>query len=219
MVTGHGGEPAALPVLLDHDDAQTVGGPGDLGLLAGGVGGVVSLEHQDFVRVLVVRHEQLTAALARQREQREEVAVVAELARLRLGGLLVRVEGRGAAQDGLAPADDHVLAVALGDGHGVGGVRRDGGEAQAAGGLAAGEGGGRALGCLGGGRGRARADDRAPGGDGDGHGGCRAHHGTAADRSGDDVADVFVGAGVGRRVKAGVTAAVPTGHLGPAARV
>lgn len=53
-------------------------------------------------------------ALAGQREKREEVVVVPELPGLCGGGLVLGVEGGHAAQDGVAPADDDVLAVAVG---------------------------------------------------------------------------------------------------------
>lgn len=108
-----------------------------------------------------------------------------ELTGLGGGGLVLRVEGGRAGQDGLAPADDDVLPVALGDDDGVGGVRHDGFEPQPAGTTTAERRGGRgeALGGRGGG----------------------AQRGPAAEGAGDDVADVLVGAGVGNLVEAGVT--------------
>lgn len=132
---GDGGESAGPAVLLDHDGGQTVGGPRHLDLLTGGVRGVVPAEHQHLVGVLVVRHEQLPTALTGQREEREEVVVVTELAGLGLGGLVLRVEGGSTAQDGLTPTDDDILAISTGDGDGVGGVRRDGAEPEPARGL------------------------------------------------------------------------------------
>ena len=122
---------------------------------------------------------------------------------------------------GLAPADDDVLAVPVGDGHGVGGVGRDGGEPQAAGAgcgrlVAAVAAGGRAAV---GGRGRRGAGPTrgGPGRGGDGHDGGGAHHRTAAERAGDDVADVLVVAGVRHLVEAGVTTAEAAGQGGTAA--
>lgn len=223
-MTRDDGELAAARLLVHHDDRQAVRGPGDLDLLAGGLGGVVILEHQDLVRVLVVGHEELLAALALERQQAQEVVVVTELVGLRLGGLLVRVELGGAAQDRVAPADDDVLRVAVRNGHLVGGVGRDGREAQTA----------RAVGLLaalavavvatdqgsGGGGGVAGArDDRGSRGGGDGHDGGAAHDRPAGERTRYDVADVLVVTGVGRLVETGVTAAVTAGHGGTSAGV
>jgi hypothetical protein len=167
--------------------------------------------------VLVVRHEELTVALAREGQEGEEVVVVPELAGLGGGGLVLRVEGGGTAEDRVAPADDHVLPVALRHDHGVGGVGGDGGEPQTAGaaggarGGAPGVGGGRGLRSLGGGS-RSRG-----GGDRDDGGGTQG--GTAAEGSGDDVADVLVGGGVGHLVETGVTTPETAGQGGPAAGV
>lgn len=203
---GDGRELPGPPVLLDDDGGQAVRCPGDLDLLLRRVGGVVATEHEHFVGVLVVGDEDLPVALARQRQQSEEVVVVAELLRLRLGGLVLRVEGGRTAQDGLAPADDDVLRVAVRDGHGVGGVRRDGLEAQAAraaGGVAgAGRGGGGRLGGA-----RLRGGDGGGGADRGGRGddGRGAHHRTAAEGVGDDITDIWVGSGVRHLVETGVS--------------
>lgn len=195
-------------------------GPGDLDLLAGGVGGVVAAEHQDLVGVLVVGDQELLVPV--QREQGEEVVVVPELTGLRGGGLLLRVEGGGAAEYGLAPADDDVLAIAAGDGHGVGGVGRDGSETQTArhGGVG-GMGGVRVMGGAGGGFRALGADDVRGGPRRGGHGddGGGTHHGTATEGAGDHIAEVLVGAGVGNLVEAGVTTPETAGHRGPAARM
>lgn len=220
LVPGDGGELAGAPVLLDHDGGQPVRGPGDLDLVAGRVGGVVAAEHQNLVGVLVVRDEERMAALTGEREQRKEVVVVAELVGLGLRRLVLRVEGGGAAQDRLAPADDDVLLVPVGDGHGVGGVGLDGGEPQTAGGPALALPRARARGGFGrgrgGGRGGAERGGRTGrGGHGDDGGG--SHHRAAAQRARDDVAHVGVGAGVGHLVEAGVTTAEPTGQGGTAA--
>ncbi len=217
VVAGDRRQPARTALLLDHDDGQAVRGPGDLDLLAGRVLGVVAAEHQDFVGVLVVGDEDLAAALPGQRQQGEEVVVVAELAGLGLRGLLLGMEGRGAAQDGLAPADDHVLGVAGGDGDLVGGVGRDGGEAEAAG--AVGPAGLVSVTAVGDGlRGLAEHGGAADGG-GDGDHGGGAQGGTAGEDTGYEVAGVLVVAGVGHLVEAGVAAAVAAGESGTAASV
>ena len=72
-------------------------------------------EHQLLVGVLVVDHEQAVLGAALDREVAEEVVVVPELLLLLLGGLRHRVEGRGAGQDRVAPADQDVGSVAQGD--------------------------------------------------------------------------------------------------------
>lgn len=133
VVPGDRSELAGAVLLLDDHDGQAVRGPGDLDLLAGRVGGVVAAEHQDFVGVLVVGDEDTAVVLPAQRQQGEEVVVVAELTGLGLRRLLLGVEGGGAAEDRLAPADDDVLGVTGRNGDLVGGVGRDGGEAQTAG--------------------------------------------------------------------------------------
>lgn len=214
-MAGDRGQLAAPLVLLHDHDGQAVRRPGDLGLLTGRVRGVVRLEHQDLVRVLVVRHKHLTASLTGERQQRQEVVVVTELGRLCRGGLVVRVERGGAAEDGLAPADHDVLGVPVGDHHGVGEVGGDGGEAEAAGRLVAlgsrrGSFGGR-LRLLG-----AGADDGGARRRGDRHDGRGTHHRTAAQRGGDDVTDVLVVAGVRYLVETGVATAVQAGHGRPA---
>ncbi len=215
-------QPAAPALLLHDHGGQAVRRPGDLDLLAGRVLGVVVAEHEHLVGVLVVGDEDLAAVLTAQRQQREEVVVVAELPGLRLRALLLRVEGGRAAQDRLAPADHHVLPVPLRDGHDVVGVGRDGREPEPA----------RTVrprrfpvpvSLPGRRRGLRRRRPRhahgpgARGGHGDDGGGT--HHGTAAERAGDDVTDVLVGAGVGHLVEAGVTTPETAGHGGPAAGV
>ncbi len=220
-VPGDGRQLAAAALLLHDDDGHAVGGPGDLDLLAGRVLRVVAAEHERLVAVLVVRDEDLAAVLAAQRQQRQEVVVVTELHGLRLGGLLLRVERGRAAQDGVAPADDHVLRVAGGDGDPVGGVGRDGREAQAP--RAVGPAGLPAARAPALGRGGVRL--RRGGDDGGarrgrhGDGGGRTHHGAAGEGAGYDVAGVFVVAGVRHVLEARVTAAVAAGEGGTTARV
>lgn len=215
MVAGDGGEPARRPLALDDDDRQTVRGPGDLDLLTGRVGRVVAAEHQDLVGVLVVRDEDLAVALV-QRQQAQEVVVVTELAGLRLGGLLVRVEGGGAAEDRLSPPDDDVLGVAGRDGDLVVLVGGDGGEAQTA----------RTVGPATGARGSGGRcgglvvepdDGTGTGGSGDRHHGGGAHHGSPRQGTGYHVADVLVVAGVRHFVETGVAAAVTAGEGGTSA--
>lgn len=89
-------------------------------------------------------------------------------------------------------------------------ARGDRWEAEAAGG--GGRAGGGGLGLRGGGR-----DGGRTGVGGHGHDGGGAERGTAAEATGDDIADVLVGAGVGNLVETGVTAAVAAGQGGPAA--
>lgn len=209
------GELARAVLLLDDDHGESVRRPGDLDLLTGRTGRIVSTEHQDLVRVLVVGDQHLTPALTGQRDQGEEVVVVTELARLRLGGLLVRVEAGSSAQDRLAPADHDVLAVAVGDRDLVVRVGRDGLEAQATG---ARSGGLRlAAGAARGGHGlggpHRRADEsHGSGGGRHGHHGGGPHHRPARQGTGDDVAGVLVVAGVRDLLEAGVTAAVAAGQ-------
>ena len=112
---------------LDHGHAVRGPGRADEG---GGVG--AGREHDALVGVLVVAHEQGAGAGAVGLDDVEVVVVVAELPGLRLGRLVVRVEGRRAGQDRVAPAQDRVPAVAGRDRHVVdgGGGRRDRGEGE-----------------------------------------------------------------------------------------
>ena len=75
-------------------------------------------EHQFFVGVFEIRHEQAVLRRvggARHRQIAEEVVVVAELQFLRGRALLQRVERRRARQHRIAPADQDVGIAALGD--------------------------------------------------------------------------------------------------------
>lgn len=223
-VPAHRVQAAGVPLLLDHDHAEPVRGPGDLDLLAGGVRRVVAREHEDLVGVLVVGDEYLTAALTWQVEQVQEVVVVAELAGLRRGGLPRLVERGGAAQDGVAPADQDALGIALGDDDGVHGVRLDGPEAQALGGVGIDGAAVTAVASVqrlgrGGGHVGAGRDGHAARGGGQGDHGAGPQHGAAGEGVGDDVAEVGVAAGVRGLVGAGVTALEPAGEGGPAAVV
>lgn len=223
------GELAGAALLLHDDHREAVRGPGDLDLLAAGVLRVVPGEHQDLVGVLVVGDQDLAAGPAVlatalvQGEQREEVVVVTELARLRLGALAFLVELRGAAQDRVAPADDDLLRVPLRDAHLVQGVGGDRGEPQTArrrpvprAGVVAAVAGAPAVGDgpLG-----AGADDGGTGRTGDRDDGGGAQGRPSGDDTGDHVTDVGVVAGVGRLVEAGVPAAEPAGQRRTAARV
>ncbi|CAO0829468.1 hypothetical protein SMICM17S_09235 [Streptomyces microflavus] len=222
-VTADRAQLAGAVLLLDDDHGESVRGPGDLHLLARGVGRIVAAEHEDLVRVLMVGDQYLTAALTAEREEREEVVVVTELARLRLGGLLVRVEGGRPAQDRFAPADHHVLAVPVGDGDLVVLIGRDRREPQAPGAgrgrftgrfvAVPGKRDGLRLGGVGAGqRGRSGCG-------GDRHDGGGTHHRAARDGTGDDVARVLVVAGVRGLLEAGVPTAEAAGQRGTPARV
>lgn len=216
-MAGDRGELAGTALLLDDDRGQTMRGPGDLDLLLGRVGGVVATEHEHLIGVLMVGDEDLAAALAGHRQQREEVAVVPELTGLGLRGLLRRVEGGHTAQDGLAPADDDVLRVSVRDGHGVGGVRRDGVEPQTTRTAAEGTGPLGRRGGLGGlGLRRGKGGGGAHGG-GSGDDGGGAQRRTAADGLGDHVTHVRIRGGVGHFVETGVTTPEPAGQGGPTA--
>ena len=67
------------------------------------------------VGVFVVDHEQAVLGRAVERDEADEVVVVAELPRLRGGGLVRRVEGRRVGEERVAPAQQDVGVIALGD--------------------------------------------------------------------------------------------------------
>ena len=90
--------------------------------------GVPVREHDLGVGVLVVRPQQGLAVW--QGQQRQVVAVVAELSGLGLRGLRGEVELGSAGHDGLTPAQENVVAVALGDHDVVGQARLDRGEGE-----------------------------------------------------------------------------------------
>ena len=141
-------------------------------------------EHDLLVGVLVVDHEQAVLGAALDREEADEVVVVAELLLLRGGGLRVHVEGGRARQDGIAPADQHVGAVARRDVVGLVDAGLDLGEAE--GGL-----GRRGLGAATGGKGQGRHGRR--------HGGDRERvpqQIAPVVAGGDHVAHGGVGAGI-----------------------
>ena len=142
------------------------------------------------------------------RQQTREVVVEAELTALGGAGLRVDVERRCALQNRVAPTDDDALLVAAGDDDRVVAVGRDGCEVHARRCLLS---GGRCRcrgGCLvstAGGEGRARTDGQH----------CDAaglQHRPSGHRL-DDVAEVFVGAGVGDGFGARVTALVAAGDV------
>ena len=72
-------------------------------------------EHEMFVRIFVVHHEQPVLGRAVQRDEADIVVVVAELARLRFRALVARVEGRRIGKERVAPAQEHVRVVARRD--------------------------------------------------------------------------------------------------------
>src|SRR5699024_3096074 len=168
----------------------------------------VVVEHQVVVRVLVV-HDEDGRVLVPVAQHADVVAVVAHLAGLGLGRVVVEVEGGGAGEDGVAPADDRRPPEPLRDDHlvGAGGDRLDRGEA--AGSPLPGAGRGRGLGREGGPRGRRRR--------GDGGGRTPGLEDRAA-RGGHDVTEVLVVRGVGDRLAAGVVA-LPQARGGAAAAV
>src|SRR5918998_3169527 len=68
--------------------------------------------------------------LGRAGQESEEVAVVAELASLRLGGLVEKIKLRRAGEDWVAPTDEHLVGIAGGNNDLVEGVRLDRREGQ-----------------------------------------------------------------------------------------
>ncbi len=103
-------------VLDDLDDAVAVRRHFDVGLLPVERRLLVDAgEHQMLVGVFVIDAEETVRPVARtgrQRQVADVVAVVAELLRLRLRRLVVRVERRRIGEDGIAPADEDVGGVA-----------------------------------------------------------------------------------------------------------
>ncbi|GMA73741.1 hypothetical protein GCM10025880_01580 [Methylorubrum aminovorans] len=78
------------------------------------VGRIEAGKHQLGIGVFVVDHEQAAAALGIERDESDEVVVVAELALLGRGTLLLRVEGGGVGKQRVAPAQQGLRLVALG---------------------------------------------------------------------------------------------------------
>ena len=67
-----------------------------------------------FVGVFVIDDEQAVLGRAVDRNEADEVVVVAELARLRFRRLVRRVEVRGIGEESVAPAQKHVGVIAFG---------------------------------------------------------------------------------------------------------
>ena len=129
---GLGGDAAVLGAVADHlplavdladlDDAAAMGGHFDGDAIGIGVrhhdlallDRDDAREHQVLVGVFVVDHEQAVLGRAVDRDVAHEVVVVAELARLRLRGLVQRVELGRVGEDRVAPAQEHVGVVAFG---------------------------------------------------------------------------------------------------------
>jgi hypothetical protein len=207
---------------LDLDHAQPVRGHGHLELVDGQrVERGEAREHQLLVGVLVIGHEQRPVALPIERQHREVVVVVAELAGLRLPGLLVRVEGGGAGDDLVAPADHHRRVVPVRHDQGVELVGWDRlerergrpglrGERLDLGHLRSVRSGrfGRERRCRAGQAGAGRADDERT---------QRAGPDQAApgQAGGDDVAEVGIVGLVGHRMVARVAAPVLARHRAP----
>ena len=117
------GLPGAI-LLLDLDDGEAHRGKADVGLLLrDGLAGIVLTgdeagEHDLQIRILVVYGKDALLRRARtvgQREVTDMIVVVAGLLALAVGRLGRRVECRRAGGDLVAPADQHVGFVALGD--------------------------------------------------------------------------------------------------------
>ena len=175
------------------------------GLVDGGaaveLGGVARRrEHEAWVHVLVVAHHDARAA-APVGDDVEVVAVVAELARLGLGRLVLEVEGRNAREERVAPADDRLPRVALGHVEVVDDLRhrRDGVERQAA----------LAERCACGRRGRRAARRRGREFDADGACSTQPEQRPPRQRGGGDLAE----GGVRRRIALGTEAGVPALQL------
>ena len=204
----------ALVVLLDRQHGMTVGGDADVDLLLGGLLDVPVAEHHRLGGVLV-RADVDEGAIGGL-EDAGEVIVEAELLHLGLGGLLVEVPLGGAVLDRVAPGDEHVLLVALGDDDLVLLVGLDDREAHALGGLAAGAivtvaaaGAGRTAVAIVGGAGGQQG--RAAEGDGRGTAGLEGL--AAAVGALGDVREVLVGRElVGGVVTTGVAALVRAGQ-------
>ena len=72
-------------------------------------------EHQFFVGVFVIDNQQAVIRAAVDRDVAEVIVVIAELARLGLGGLLLGIEVGRVRQHLVAPADQHIGVVAFRD--------------------------------------------------------------------------------------------------------
>ncbi len=102
--------PALGGVVAEDDGAKPVRLDLDKGLFAGGRVGAVPPEHELGVRVLVVREEEGVAG--DQRQNGQEVAVVAELERLGGGVLPVPPPGRRREEERVSPRDHRLDTVA-----------------------------------------------------------------------------------------------------------
>ena len=111
--------PFAVGPTRDFDDAAAMRRHRHVDLLGCRVLDVrEAWKHQGRIRVFVIDAEK--AAIARlgamgERHEADIVVVVAELPRLRAGALVHRVEGGGAGEDGVAPTDQNIGVVTLGD--------------------------------------------------------------------------------------------------------
>jgi hypothetical protein len=72
-------------------------------------------EHQFFIGIFVIDDQEAVVAAVLDRDEADEVAVVAELASLLLGRLVADVEGGRIGSDRIAPAKQDVRLVTLGD--------------------------------------------------------------------------------------------------------
>ncbi len=120
-------------------------------------------EHEVLIGVFVIHHQQAMRGRAAERDEPDIVVIVAELPALGLGGLVLRVEGGGAREKRVAPAQQHLGVIAFGDMMGLvdAGLDLHEAEGRAIGGGAI-RGGLRLLG----GQQRRRADGGGDGGNG-----------------------------------------------------
>src|SRR5690606_909950 len=78
----------------------------------------VARMHQLIIRIFMVDAEQAAITrigAVRQRDEAYEVIIVAELAELRRGTLVMRIKLRRVLQNGVAPADENIGRVICGD--------------------------------------------------------------------------------------------------------
>ncbi len=133
--------PPPILALRDFDDGDAVGRHFDrdeLGrhvwkadqILASDAG-----EHDLLVGIFVIDAEEAAPAAFVERQEGDVVVVVTELLQLRRGALPQRVEGRRVGKQGIAPTEQHVSPVSLGDMVGAVDAGRDFREGEAVGGV------------------------------------------------------------------------------------
>ncbi len=94
---------------LDIDELRRHVGKADQ-VLAGNAG-----EHHLFIGVFVIDAEEAAGAVRIEREEGDVVVVIAELLQLRGGALLQGIEGRRIGKKRIAPSEQNLRPIALGD--------------------------------------------------------------------------------------------------------